>query len=254
VQAKDAVDIAAPGDEIVVTNGLYSGSSTNRVDARELIRIRSVNGPAVTTIQGLAPGETKGIGVVRCAYLENGAALDGFALTGGNTFEGAGAVCASDAEVVSNCTLINRKVVDNLGGPGPVGVTYSLVYNPMIYSNAPRERDYSTSLFNSCSTDIHPDDERSLTNLPLFVDLQSGDFRLQSNSPCINAGNNAYLSTGIDLDGNPRVSGGTVDIRAYEFQNPTSIISNAWLEQYRLPTDNSAESRINLSILGTRLK
>ncbi|MEQ1746429.1 MAG: choice-of-anchor Q domain-containing protein, partial [Saprospiraceae bacterium] len=56
---------------------------------------------------------------------------------------------------------------------------------------------------------------------PMFVNPDSGDYRLRPCSPLVNAGSNAYVSTPIDLPGNPRIRGGTVDIGAYEHQGPT---------------------------------
>jgi hypothetical protein len=76
---------------------------------------------------------------------------------------------------------------------------------------------------------------------PLFVDAASGNLRLLSGSPCINVGNNAYVSGNTDLDGNPRIVGARVDIGAYEFQGNGLSGFTAWLWQYGLPTDGSAD-------------
>lgn len=55
---------------------------------------------------------------------------------------------------------------------------------------------------------------------PSVAPTTSGDLRLQSGSLAINAGNNHLLPAGTttDLDGNPRISLGTVDMGAYEVQ------------------------------------
>ncbi len=51
---------------------------------------------------------------------------------------------------------------------------------------------------------------------PKFVG--ASDYRLQASSPCINAGNNSYVTTSTDLDGNARIVGAAVDQGAYEYQ------------------------------------
>jgi Subtilase family/FG-GAP-like repeat/Domain of unknown function DUF11 len=59
---------------------------------------------------------------------------------------------------------------------------------------------------------------------PLFVGNTVGNYRLQPGSPAIDVGNNTASGLpSADLDGNPRIYNGTVDLGAYEYQGPTSI-------------------------------
>ncbi|MCP4539001.1 MAG: hypothetical protein GY832_17840, partial [Chloroflexi bacterium] len=61
---------------------------------------------------------------------------------------------------------------------------------------------------------------------PTTAPTTTGNLRLQSVSPAIDVGDNQYITTTTDLDGNPRVADGdwsntaTVDMGAYEYQQP----------------------------------
>ncbi len=90
---QDAVDAATPGDEIVVTNGVYCKGGraaagytlVNRVLVDKALTVRSVNGPEATVIEGQALDLTNGLGAIRCVFLAGGAILNGFTLTHGAT-------------------------------------------------------------------------------------------------------------------------------------------------------------------------
>jgi hypothetical protein len=77
--------------------------------------------------------------------------------------------------------------------------------------------------------------------LSIYQCLDYQLYRLQTNSPCINAGNNSYAAGSKDLDGRPRIFGGTVDMGAYEFQTNVTGEFIGWLQQFSLPMDGSAD-------------
>ena len=130
---QDAIDAANPGDEVLVTNGVYAsggkvmaGDLTNRVALDKAITVQSVNGPWVTIIQGIWDSlMTNGPGAVRCAWLTNGASLIGFTLQGGatrtsgdsiNLMSGGGAWCASSAAQVASCVVQSNSAAFRGGG------------------------------------------------------------------------------------------------------------------------------------------
>jgi hypothetical protein len=192
-----------------------------------------------------------------------GSTLDACILTGNSAAEAGGGACGG---MLNNCILTGNMVVYDGGG-----ACYSTLNNCTITGNSAAEAgggafgstlnnciayyntatdgaNYLTDSFtgygsyNSCCTTPLPvSGTGNFTNPPVFVNASGSNLRLQSNSPCINTGNNAYASGTTDLDGRPRIVGNTIDIGAYEFQPGISGLFIGWLAQFGLPTDGSAD-------------
>ena len=76
---QDAIDAADPGDEVVVTNGIYAtgGKDMNRVMISKSIVLRSVNGPRHTVIEGYkVPGTANGDSAIRWRVYRFGGLVD----------------------------------------------------------------------------------------------------------------------------------------------------------------------------------
>ncbi|HTA29593.1 MAG TPA: choice-of-anchor Q domain-containing protein, partial [Candidatus Cybelea sp.] len=137
--------------------------------------------------------------------------------------------------------LVNCTIISNVASDGG-GTYYSYVTNSIFaYNSANNWDSYDGEYISYCCTTPSPGGTGNIGSDPVLIDPVHGNFRLQSNSPCINAGNNSFVTSTTDLDGRPRVVGGTVDMGAYEYQGPGMGEFTAWLQQYGLPTDGSAD-------------
>jgi hypothetical protein len=134
-------------------------------------------------------------------------------------------------------TLVNCTMTANSSG----GAYFGFLTNCIVYDNGGFGNQIGATLNNCCTIPLPGSGIGNFTNAPLFVNPFFGNFRLQSNSPCINAGNNAVVTGSVDLDGRPRIVSGAVDVGAYEFQPGVSGDFIGWLAGYGLPTDGSAD-------------
>jgi alpha-tubulin suppressor-like RCC1 family protein len=129
-----------------------------------------------------------------------------------NTFSGNGGNGVYLTGYISSCQIVNNIVV---GSPA-VNLTPWYGGNPPIV----QFNDFSSTngnVYASGSVSNFNDIDGNISTDPLFVSMGNGDLHLQSNSPCVDAGTNAYVMTITDFGGGPRIIGGNVDMGAYEF-------------------------------------
>ena len=147
---------------------------------------------------------------------------------------------------ISHCTVYgNYAATGGLGGGYGGGVNNVDCQNSIIYYNAAYSGgdDVANGTFTNCCVGVPVGGSGNITNAPLFVDTYNipGNFHLLPNSPCINAGNNAFVKKPTDLDGRPRIVGPKADLGAYEFQggNTNTYLVGLW--NYYLLTDISSD-------------
>jgi parallel beta-helix repeat protein len=156
---------------------------------------------------------------------------------------------------IENCTIVSNGCgIYYFGGtfPPPDGVD---IYNSIIYYNdvnitSPYHK--ISCLQNSCSIyDEYISVERNvITNEPQFVNAAGNDFHLAASSPCIDTGANLDWMPGTtDLDGNPRIWNGTVDMGCYEAA--PSLVCNMTAD--RTAGMPPAEITFNATVYGSNI-
>jgi len=168
--------------------------------------------------------------------------LQNCVLTGNRASYGGGAAAdlmeaSTNRNIMRNCTVAYNTA--EVGG----GILGHMAYNSIIIDNtASQQLNCSSSTNINCCTYPMPNyGSNNITSSPEFLDADSGKLQLQSNSPCINAGANRFVQSTLDLAGNARIFGRTVDIGAYEYSLIDLSPFQLWLQSFGLPTDGSAD-------------
>lgn len=136
-------------------------------------------------------------------------------------------------------SILNSTLVQNQGG----GASQAMVTNSILFANNPGNYDALNAIQNSCTTPLPALGTNNIEADPMFYNAAGLDFRLATNSPCLNTGTNLAGMTGdVDLDGNPRIQGDRVDMGAYEYPSYNSNgVLRAWLRSQGLPEDGTAD-------------
>lgn len=114
---------------------------------------------------------------------------------------------------VFNCTVSGNQAATNAGAFSSGTITNSIVY----FNVAPiSPNTLNSGIGYSCIPGFSGNG--NITNDPRFVNSDVMNYRLLSNSPCINKGTNQAWMTGAqDLDRHARIHGSIVDMGAYEY-------------------------------------
>ena len=156
---------------------------------------------------------------------------------------GGGLAISDSSPLIANLTVVNNHSFGvNCGGIFFYQHSTPTVWNCIVYGNTnetPLDEpvqmwtwtydDYAPE-FHNCLVQYGLDNisnneaitiyENCLDEDPLFADPDNENYRLDPDSPCIDAGSPetpAHLLNGLDLDGNQRVSDNCIDMGAYEY-------------------------------------
>lgn len=155
--------------------------------------------------------------IVNCIFARNSASYGGAILN------------ASGDVTLVNCTLIDNVAdsVDDATGGGlcVYDASQTVIYNCILRGNSPSQ----IGMFPGSTPEVSysniedgwsGDGSDNIDVDPAFVDPESDDLRLRSESLCVDAGEENMLPeyATMDLGGNARVANVTVDVGAYELQ------------------------------------
>jgi len=219
-----------------VINCMFAGNSASRYGGA--IACYNYSSPTVTDCVFSGNGASDDGGAIYC-YNHSNATVTNCTFSGNSADYGGAIFCSSSSSAtLNNCTFSGNSASNFFGGAIACYSNSSVTLNNCILwgdsagssgNEIYIEDSGSSCTLNHCCVDNtgyggqtgNIDDSNNCIFVdPQFMDAANGDYHLQPTSPCIDAGDNSYVPAGVmtDLNGNPRIVNGIVDIGAYEKQ------------------------------------
>lgn len=214
-----------------------------------------------------------GISVINCDF---GTLIYNNLICNNNSPKGGGISLYDASPTLTNNTISNNHASVSGAAINCISTNNPVFYNCIIWGNTADslgsqlffETDLSDPNFYYCNiqggslgfglnnnfyTGIY---QNNIDTDPMFVSPSGGsgtsfdgliaDWSLQDGSPCINAGNPTGTYGATDIAGNTRVSGGIIDMGAYELQVPNSLSERNLTSKTQLyPNPSSGSFKIN---------
>jgi hypothetical protein len=235
----------------------YGGGIYNNYSSPTLTNVSITNNMAFTPGGGIYNQNSSPI-LINVSITNNSTSSNGGGIVNSSSFPilinvtiannsalgyGGGIFDQYSSPILTNVTIANNR--SSLGG-GICGFVYSNpeIRNSIIWGNTLLDgvTPDNVTNYNSSNSIAYANsllEGTTATNGiilnfdPKFANASNGNYRLLPNSPAIDVGNNAYYSSDsipdlshiiIDLDGNPRIFNGVIDLGAYELQSTSDII------------------------------
>ena len=176
---------------------------------------------------------------------------------------GGGVYSTSSSPVMTNCTLAGNSASSSKGGGAYVYSGSLTITNCILWSDSSGEiSGNSSATVTYCDIRGGYDGTGDISDTPLFVKPDEGNYRLGSDSPCIDAGTGSNAPD-TDIDGKPRPMGTGYDMGAYEYDGPLlhepsevhvysgqsiqAAISTAWKGDVIIVHEGTYHGRINFA-------
>ena len=176
-------------------------------------------------VDNRAPGASGGgLLAAEAVVLRNCLLANNVSKFAGSAIQGGGPAKRS---TLINCTVVSNHATDS--ATSRQGITDCFLTNCIVYSNTYGASDIVLNSVNciasyTCTTAPDLVGTGNISADPQFIDWENGDYRLSNNSPARRAGTIQGIIDTLDLAGGKRISGGLIDMDAYQSMPPAGTV------------------------------